>query len=66
MNLTRFGMNVDKALLEKNPALAIPYITFLSICCVTGTFGNILVIVSIVASKVRSMTLRYRYNAALT
>ncbi|XP_064609462.1 melatonin receptor type 1A-like [Liolophura sinensis] len=54
MNLTTFGMGVnhtDVPLLQKNPPLAITYITILSVCGVSGTFGNILVIVSILATK---------------
>lgn len=56
MNLTTFGKGVNHSnvpLLEKNPSWAIPYITVLCICCVTGTFGNTLVIVSILTVKVK-------------
>ncbi|XP_064609463.1 melatonin receptor type 1A-like [Liolophura sinensis] len=54
MNLTTFGMRVnhtDVPLLQKNPPLAIAYITILIVCCVCGTLGNILLIVSILATK---------------
>lgn len=40
------------SLLERNPALAIPYVTIMTVLTVSGTFGNILVIVAIIKTKV--------------
>ena len=38
--------------MKENPGAAIPYLTIMSICMVSGTFGNLLVICSVLKDKV--------------
>ena len=43
---------IEPDFIKENPGAAIPYLTILSICMVTGTFGNVLVICSVLIDKV--------------
>ena len=44
--------NIGPDFMKENPGAAIPYLTILSICMVAGTFGNLLVICSVLIDKV--------------
>ena len=44
--------NIGPDFMKENPGAAIPYLTILSICMVAGTFGNLLVICSVLIDRV--------------
>ena len=45
--------------IENNKSLAIPYLTFISVLTFIGTFGNMLVLGTLVINKVRTLFLLF-------